>query len=111
MPHARRLSRPLEPQTSRTTGLPSVTDYAPRFPGKRNPLQTRFFISIAKWSVKEDEKLMSKVAKGKEKTATKMKKLQNVLRSKTKNRHTAFKIEIRGKCFYTNVFASRMVLA
>ena len=74
MPHARRLSRPLEPQTSRTTGLPSVTDYAPRFPGKRNPLQTRFFISIAKWSVKEDEKLMSKVAKGKEKTATKMKK-------------------------------------
>ena len=71
MPHARRLSRPLEPQTSRTTGLLSVTDYAPRFPGKRNPLETRFFISIAKWSVKEDEKLMSKVAKGKEKTRDK----------------------------------------
>ena len=42
-----------------------------RFPGKRNPLQTRFCISIAKWSVKEDEKLMSKVAKGKEKTRDK----------------------------------------
>ena len=33
-----------------------------------------------------------------------MEKLQNVLRSKTKNRHTAFKIEIRGKCFVHKCF-------
>ena len=70
---ARRLSRLLEPQTNRTTGPPNVTDYGSRFPGKRNPLLTRlfcffFFISIAKWSVKEDDTMMNKVAKGKEKT-------------------------------------------
>ena len=41
---------------------------------------------------------MSKVAKSKENPAAKMEKLQNVLRSKTTNRHTAFKIAIRGKC-------------
>ena len=111
MPHARRLSRPLEPQTSRTTGLLSVTDYAPRFPGKRNPLETRFFISIAKWSVKEDEKLMSKVAKGKEKTRDKNGKTANVLRSKTKNRHTASKLRLEANVLYTNVFASGIGLA
>ena len=33
-----------------------------------------------------------------------MEKLQNELRSKTKNRHTAFKIEIRGKCFVYKCF-------
>ena len=72
---ARRLSRLLEPQTNRTTGPPNVTDYGSRFPGKRNPLLTLFFffsffflISIAKWSVKEDDTMMNKVAKGEEKT-------------------------------------------
>ena len=71
-----RSSRLLEPQTNRTTGPPNVTDYGSRFPGKRNPLLTRFFffffffldLSIAKWSVKEDDTMMNKVAKGKEKT-------------------------------------------
>ena len=33
-------------QTNRTTGPPSVTDYGPRFPGKRNPLQTSFFFYL-----------------------------------------------------------------
>ena len=33
-----------------------------------------------------------------------MEKLQNVLRSKTKNRQTAFKIEIRRKCFVYKCF-------
>ena len=79
-------------------GPSGVNDYGSRFPGKRNPLQTRFYISIAKWSVKEDDTVMSKVAKSKENPAAKMEKLQNVLRSKTTNRHTAFKIAIRGKC-------------
>ena len=41
---------------------------------------------------------MSKVAKGKKKPAAKMEKSQNALRSKTTNRHTAFKIGIRGNC-------------
>ena len=105
LPHARRLSRLLEPQANRTTGFPSVTDFGPRFPGKRNPMQTRFFfISIAKWSVKEDDTMMSKVANAKKTPATKMEKLQNVLRSKTTNRHTAFKIAIRGKCFVYKCF-------
>ena len=72
---ARRLSHLLEPQTNRTTGPPNVTNYGSRFPGKRNPLLTLFFflfffflISIAKWSVKEDDAMMNKVAKGEEKT-------------------------------------------
>ena len=72
---AMRSSRLLEPQTNRTTGPPNVTDYRSRFPGKTNPLLTRFFfffffldLSIAKWSVKEDDTVMNKVAKGKEKT-------------------------------------------
>ena len=44
--------------------------------------------------------MMSKVAKGKEKTRGKiLEKLQNVLRRKTTNQHTAFKMAIRGKCF------------
>ena len=70
---AMRSSRLLEPQTNRTTGPPNVTDYGSRFPGKRNPLLTRFFfffldLSIAKWSVKEDDTTMNEVAKGKQKT-------------------------------------------
>ena len=108
---ARRLSRLLEPQTNRTTGPPNVTDYGSRFPGKRNPLLTRlfcffFFISIAKWSVKEDDTMMNKVAKSKEKTRgnNKKKKMQNVLWSKTTNRHTAFKITIRGNCLVYKCF-------
>ena len=44
-------------------------------PEKRNPLQTRFFlISIAPWSVEEDT-MMSKVTKGKEKTRGKKGKI------------------------------------
>ena len=68
------------------------------FPGKETHCRHVFYISIAKWSVKEDDTVMSKVAKSKENPAAKMEKLQNVLRSKTTNRHTAFKIAIRGKC-------------
>ena len=48
--------------------------------------------------------MMSKVANAKKTPATKMEKLQNVLRSKTTNRHTAFKIAIRGKCFVYKCF-------
>ena len=36
--------------------------------------------------------------RGKEKPAVKMEKPKNVLRSKTTNRHTAFKCTIRGDC-------------
>ena len=38
---------------------------------------------------------MSKVAKGKGKTHGKMEKPENVLRSKTTNRQTAYKVTIR----------------
>ena len=41
---------------------------------------------------------MSKVAKAKEKPVAKMENLQNELRGKTTNRHTAFKITILGDC-------------
>ena len=61
-----------------------VNDDIPRFPGKRNPSQTRFFfkfifiylffISIAKWSIGEDDAIMSKVADGKGKTRGKNEK-------------------------------------
>ena len=43
------------------------------FRRKSNPLWTRFFffISIAQWSVEEEDTIMSKVAKGKGKTCAK----------------------------------------
>ena len=37
------------------------------FPGKETHCRHVFYISIAKWSVKEDDTVMSKVAKSKEK--------------------------------------------
>ena len=67
--HARRLSRLLKPQINRTMGPPGVNDDGSIFPGKSNPLQTCFFfISIAQWSIEEDDTIMSKVKKGKGKT-------------------------------------------
>ena len=45
---------------------------------------------------KEDCKILGEVAEGKRKTAAKMKKTGNVLRSKTRNRQTTLKITIRG---------------
>ena len=102
--HAESLSRLLKPQTNRTTGPPGVNEDGSRFPGKSNPLQTRlFFISIAPWSVEENDTIMSKVAKSKGKPAAKMEKPQTVLMSKTMNRHTAFKITIRGDCFLSRL--------
>ena len=68
-------------------------------PGKSNPLQTLFLISIA-WSVEEGDTIMSKVAKSKEKPATKMEKPQNEPSSKT----TKIKFEA-----ILNVFFSRLV--
>ena len=67
MPHAGRLSRLLEPQTNRTTGPPSVTDYAPRFPGKKTHCRHLVFLSRSLSGAKS----MSKVAKGREKTRDK----------------------------------------
>ena len=64
-----------------------------RFPGKENPLQKRFYIAVAQRSVEEDDTILSKVAKAEGKTrGKKMEKPQNVLRSKTTNRQTAFKL-------------------
>ena len=57
-------------------GPPNVNDDGSRLPEKRNPLQTRFFlISIAPWSVEEDDTMMNKVTKGKEKTRSKKGKI------------------------------------
>ena len=76
--HAGSLSRLLKPQTNRTTGPPGVNEDGSRFPGKSNPLQTRlFFISIAPWSVEENDTIMSKVAKSKGKTRGKNGKTAN----------------------------------
>ena len=76
--HAESLSRLLKPQTNRTTGPPGVNEDGSRFPGKSNPLQTRlFFISIAQWSVEENDTIMSKVAKSKGKTRGKNGKTAN----------------------------------
>ena len=95
---AGRLYRLLKPQTNGTTGPPSVNDDGSRFPMKSSPLQTRFFIWIAQWSVEEDDIIMSKVVIGKGKTVGKNGKPENGLRSKTTNRHSAFKITIRSDC-------------
>ena len=48
--------------------------------------------------------MMSKVANAKKTPATKMEKLQNVLRSKTTNRHTAFKNSDSRQVFYIQMF-------
>ena len=72
------------------------------FPGKETHWRHVFFISIAKWSVKEDEKLMSKVAKGKEK----MEKLQ-CAKEQDKESTYSLKIEIGGKCFVYKCFCIR----
>ena len=64
----------LAPQNRRPVGqrdlLASLTIHQD-FPGKETHCRHVFFISIAKRSVKEYEKLMSKVTKGKEKTRDK----------------------------------------
>lgn len=64
-------SESLKTQTNGTTGPPSLNDDGSRFLGKSIALQTRFVISIAQWSVKEDYTLISKVAKSKGKTCGK----------------------------------------
>ena len=83
----------------RTTEPPGVMTMDQDCPGKSNPLQTLFLISIA-WSVEEGDTIMSKVAKSKEKPATKMEKPQNEPSSKT----TKIKFEA-----ILNVFFSRLV--
>ena len=80
------LSRLLKSQTNRTTGPPGVNYDGLRFPRKSNRWQTYL-------SVKEDDTVM-----GKAKSAVKMEKLGDVLRDKTTNRQTAFKITIEGHC-------------
>ena len=66
---------PPETEINGSTRPPAVNEEGSRFPGRSNPLQTHvyfqgnglliFFISIAQWSVEEDDTIMSKVAKGK----------------------------------------------
>ena len=101
--HARRLSGPLKPQANRTMGPPGVNDDESRLPGKSNPLQTRFFfISIAhSGSLRKRHNNEQSCQRQRKKPAAKMEKPQNEPRSKTTNRHTAFKITIRGDfyCF------------
>ena len=97
--HARRLSRLLKLQTNRTMDLLDLMTMDQDFPVKVTHCRDVFFlISIAQWSVEEEDTIMSKVSKGKEKPAPKMEKPQNVLRSKTTNRRIAFKIKIQGNC-------------
>ena len=68
------------------------------FPGKETHCRRVFYISIAKWSVMEDDTVMSKVAKSKQKPRGKNGKTAKCAEEQTTNRHTAFKIAIRGKC-------------
>ena len=62
MRHDRKLFGLLKSQSNRTTGPPGANDDGSRFPGKSKPFQTRL---VARWSVKEDDTITSKVAKGK----------------------------------------------
>ena len=76
---AMRSSRLLEPQTNRTTGPPNVTDYGSRFPGKRNPLLTRFFFffSISRslsGALRRTTQWWTKLPKAKKKPAATIKK-------------------------------------
>ena len=59
-----RLSRLLKSQANGTTGPPSVNEDGSRFQGK----QAHFYISIAQWSVEEDNTIIRKLAKDKGKT-------------------------------------------
>ena len=68
------------------------------FPGKVTHCNHVTFISIAQWSVEEDNTKMGKKPKAKKDTAAKMKKPENVLRGKTTNPQTAFKLTIPGDC-------------
>ena len=83
--HARRLSRLLKSQTNGTTRPSGVNDNGSRFSGKVTYGRHAFLCP-------------SLTKRGKEKPAVKMEKPKNVLRSKTTNRHTAFKCTIRGDC-------------
>ena len=64
-----------------------------------------FFISIVKWSVKEDEKLMSKVAKGKEKTRDKNGKTAKCAEEQDKESTYSFQ-----NCDSRQVFCIQMFL-
>ena len=68
------------------------------FPGKVTHCDHVAFISIAWWGVEEDNTKMDKKPKAKKDAAAKMKKPENVLRGKTTNLHTAFKLTIRDDC-------------
>ena len=83
------------------------------FPGKETHRRHVFFISIAEWSVKADEKLMSQVAKGKEKTRDKNGKTAKCAEEQDKESSymQLSKLRFEASVLYTNVFASRMVLA
>ena len=59
-----RLSRLLKSQANGTTGPPCVNEDGSRFQGK----QAHFYISIAQWSVEEDNTIIRKLAKDKGKT-------------------------------------------
>ena len=54
-------------QTNGTTRPSGVNDDESRFPRKSNPLQKGFFIPIAQRSIEEDDTIISKVTKGKDK--------------------------------------------
>ena len=66
---------------------------------EKKPIADTFFISRSlSGALRRTTQWWAKLPKAKKNPAAKMEKLQNVLRSKTTNRHTAFKIAIRGKC-------------
>ena len=77
------------------------------FPGKVTHCNHVTFISIAQWSVEEDNTKMGKKPKAKKDTAAKMKKPENVLRGKTTNPQTAFKLTIPGDCSCFCIHTSR----
>ena len=75
------------------------------FPGKETHCRHVFFISIAEWSVKADEKLMSKVAKGKEKTRDKNGKTAKCAEEQDKESTYSFQ-----NCDSRQVFCIQMFL-
>ena len=80
-----------------------------RFLGKSNPLEKRFFTSIAQRSVEEDDTIMSKVAKGKRKTRDRNGKNRKMCLG-ARQRIDKQLSKLRFEAIF-NVFVSRLVLS
>ena len=109
----------MKPQTNRTARLPGVNDEGSRFPGKSDPLQTRFCFfcfflfffyldrSVERWGgPRNSERSCQRQRKNSRKKWKK--KTGNVPRSKITNHHKALKLLFQA---IVDIFLSGLVLA